>query len=519
MGEGDRTEALEALLAPFTPDRPGLALLVTRGGRPVFERYLGAADLEHGSPVTARTPFHVASVSKQFTALAALLEARGGRLDLAGDIRKHLPELPDYGAVITAHDLIHHTSGLRDQWELMSLAGSPPGGVILHSAILDIAAAQRGLNFPPGSDFRYCNTGYSLLAEIVQRTSGKRFAQYLDEAVFAPLGMTSTCVYSDGVRLLPGRAISYAQAKTGEIRHLRLNYSNHGATSVQSTARDLALWAAELLHPRHFDAALIATLAAPGRLRDGAPLNYGFGLMRQTIGGRPTIGHGGADAAYRAQFLTYPDNDASVIVLSNGQADVGAIGRVLADAVLPPVPGATTGDAPPPASLDRLVGYYVGEWGRGVTLEAPDGRLTGVFGDMRAEARFHPDGAFWFFDPEERFSASPDGDLVVAQSVGGLPLRLRRAKRVRPGDAALAALAGLYRSDEIDITYRLAPDGEGGLAVSCLRFRSMRMAPADVDAFDGPMARLTLVRDGTGAVTGFTIGTGRIRALPFHRIA
>ena len=168
MSEASAAERLEQLLAPFTADKPGLAALVTVGGEVVFERYLGGADLEHGVPVTAATRFHVASVSKQFTAFAALLEATAGRLDLDADIHAWLPELADYGEPVTARQLVHHTGGLRDQWELMMLSGTPIDGLIRQSAILAMAARQKGLNFPPGTAFRYSNMGYSLLVEIVR---------------------------------------------------------------------------------------------------------------------------------------------------------------------------------------------------------------------------------------------------------------------------------------------------------------------------------------------------------------
>ena len=201
---------------------------------------ISGADLEHGAPVTATTRFHVASVSKQFTAFAVLLEAAANRVDLAADIHAYLPELADYGASVTVSDLVHHTGGLRDQWELMMLSGTPLDGIIRQSAIVAMAARQKELNFPPGTDFRYSNTGYSLLAEIVARTSGKPFARYLEEAVFAPLGMRESLVYGDASRLLPDRAMSYRFNARGELRLARLNYSNYGATSLHTTARDLA---------------------------------------------------------------------------------------------------------------------------------------------------------------------------------------------------------------------------------------------------------------------------------------
>jgi CubicO group peptidase (beta-lactamase class C family) len=249
MSQASAANRLEQLLAPFGADKPGLAALVSVGGEPVFERYLGGADLEHGVAVSASTRFHVASVSKQFTAFAVLLEATAGRVDLSADVHVYLPELADYDATVTVSDLVHHTGGLRDQWELMMLSGTPLDGLIRQSAILAMAASQKGLNFPPGTAFRYCNTGYSLLAEIVARTSGTRFPRYLKERLFAPLGMNETLVYGDAAHLVPDRAMSYRFNRNGEVRQARLNYSNYGATSLQSTPRDLARWARELMHP------------------------------------------------------------------------------------------------------------------------------------------------------------------------------------------------------------------------------------------------------------------------------
>jgi CubicO group peptidase (beta-lactamase class C family) len=519
MAQADTADRLEALLAPFTANKPGLAVLVTLGGEVLFERYLGGADLEHDAPVTAATRFHVASVSKQFTAFAALLEADAGRLDLDADIHVYMPELADFGAVVTVSDLAHHTGGVRDQWELMMLSGTPIDGMIRQSAIMAMAARQKALNFAPGTAFRYSNAGYSLLAEIVARTSGKPFAQYLDEAVFAPLGMAGTVVYGDAGALLPGRAMSYGLTPDGQVRLARLNYSNYGATSLNTTPRDLARWRRELLHPEHFSPGLIERMTTPGRLRDGTPLNYGFGLMRDLVGGRLALTHGGADAGYRALCDSYPEDDATVIVLSAGQADVGAIGRALADAFLAPgAPAPEPPPAPEAATLEALAGYYVSGWGPGLTLALEGGKLTARSGGAPPlEARFLADGRFYLQVPTYAFSAQPGGDLAEAQGVGGVPLAHRRRIRVAASPADLAALAGRYHCDEIDSTYDLTVD-DTGLTLSALRLAPMKLTPADRDAFDGPALRLKIQRGAGGAPTGFTVSTGRVRGLPFEKL-
>jgi hypothetical protein len=259
-------------------------------------------------------------------------------------------------------------------------------------------------------------------------------------------------------------------------------------------------------------------MTAPGALRDGTPLNYGFGIMRDVLAGRPALTHGGADAGFRAAFDCYPEDDASVIVFSNGQGDVGAIARALADAYLSPAPAAAEPATPDPAALARLAGYYVSGWGPGLTLEAADGKLMVRAGRPPIEAKFLANGDFHLGAPSFCFSPRPGGDLAEIQGVGGVSMTHRRATRVELSAEVLAALAGTYRSDEIDSTYELAAT-ERGLALSCLRFPPLTLTAADAGAFDGPGMRVTMVRDDAGLATGFTIATGRVRGLAFEKIA
>lgn len=509
-------ESLEALLKPFSSGRPGLAMLVSHGEEVIFERYLGTADLEHGAPITSTTRFHVASVSKQFTAFAILQLARRGEVDLDADIHEHLPELADYGAKITLGDLVHHTSGLRDQWELLDLSGTPTDGLIRQGAIIAIAARQKGLNFPPGSDIRYSNTGYSLLAEVISRKVQMPFRQYMRENLFGPLGMRQTLVYDDVSDLLVGRAESYVVGDDSVVRRARLNYSNYGATSVQSTPRDLLKWARELLSPTVLSADLVASAATPGRFRDGRPHNYAFGMMRDQIGGLDVITHGGADAGYRAFFACFPSLDACVVVLSNGQADVAKLGLGLAEAFL----GASSQTAvtPTPEALDACAGYYVNDWGPGMLLEVCDGAIqASVCGHGLGQAKFLPDGDFYFSSPSRRFRFGPDGSLAERQEVGGLELLHRRVDRVGWALQAVKALEGAYRSEELDVTYWLNVGPEGPVLAS-LRNPPIPLSPGGPDSFEGGGMRVDLVRDVKADVKGIAIATGRVRNLQFRRL-
>jgi CubicO group peptidase (beta-lactamase class C family) len=508
----------DALLARFTPDKPGLQALVAKGGQVVYERNLGAADLEHNIPVTAATRFHVASVSKQFTAFAVLQLAGAGEIDLDADIHKYLPELADFGTRVTVSDLVHHTSGLRDQWELEIISGTSIDSLIRQKAILAMAASQKGLNFPPGTDFRYSNTGYSLLAEIVARTSGQPFRAYMREHVFAPLGMADTLIYDDASEVLPNRAMSYVLGLDGKPRLSRLNYANYGATSLTTTARDLAKWSHELLHPQVFDAAMVRTAQTPGRLRDGRPLNYAFGMALDSTAGHAGFGHGGADAGYRAYILSFPAEDATVVVLSNGGADVGLLSEGLARIFL----GAGQDSAPKMAPADaatvaKLAGYYVSPWGPGLELKADGDKLVGLTGGMvRQPGGLLTGGGFYLGAPANAFRVQPDGSLAQKQ-LGGIDLVYRKSERAKPQAAALKALEGAYHSDELDVTYRLKAAGDH-VVLTSLRSDPIELFAADADHFENPLVRIGVLRDKKGKATGLAITTGRVRELPFRRL-
>jgi CubicO group peptidase (beta-lactamase class C family) len=516
----------DALLTAFTADKPGLAVLVTKGGQPVYERYLGGADLEHAQAVSAASRFHVASVSKQFTAFAVADLAREGKVDLAADIRTYLPEMPDFGRKITVADLLHHTSGLRDQWGLFVLSGADFQDHLKQRSILGMARAQTALNFDPGSEYEYCNTGYSLAALIVERVSGKSFRAFLAERVFTPLGMADTFVYDNAAELVPNRAMSYGVGPDGKVRLVRLNYNNYGATSLHTTARDLGKWGQELLHPKALDAGVLRAMQQPGKLADGTPITYGLGLISQEVVGRKGVGHGGSDAGFRSSFMIYPAEDASIVVLSNGQAEVGALAEKLADVFLNDGTGAAPTWPETPASpevVQKLAGFYVSGRSPMMELRADGAGLKRFIAGPSATARFAPGGGFYIERPTNAFTVAGNGrDLEYRSSAGGKPLVWRRIEKVTPTPEELAALAGAYRSDELDITYRLAVVS-GVLQLSSLRTDPTLLVPTAKDMFDAPLfygAVIKVERDAAGRPDRLLVSMmgGRVRNVVLKRV-
>ena len=302
---------VDAIFAPWTGrGTPGCSVAVMRGGELLFARGYGAANLEYDIPITPSTVFHVASVSKQFTALALGLLIAEGKVSWDDDIRRYVPELPDFGSPIRLRQLAHHTSGIRDQWALLQMAGWRWGGDVIRQAdVLDLLSRQTALNFPPGSDYVYSNSGYTLLAVVVERVSGRTLPEFTDRRLFRPLRMTHTAFRDDHTLLVRNRAYAYARDGFGNYRLSIPDFAIAGATSLFTTVEDLAHWNRNFGTGEVGGRDVLRQLAEPGALDDGARLSYAFGLAHGTHRGRRTIGHGGTDAGYRSEFLRFPDED------------------------------------------------------------------------------------------------------------------------------------------------------------------------------------------------------------------
>ncbi len=360
--------AVDALFARWTPSTPGCAVGVGADGAPVLERGYGMADLEHDEANSANTVFEAGSVSKQFTAAAVLLLARDGKLRLDDPVRKYIPELPDYGVPLTIRHMLTHTSGLRDWGEVAGIAGWPRGSrVHTHAHVLDIVSRQKSLNFTPGSNWSYSNTGYNLAAIIVARVSGKSFAEFSRERIFAPLGMTHTSWRDDYTRIVKHRAIAYEQGADGY--HEDMPFENvHGNGGLLTTVGDLLRWNENFVSPVVGDKAFIAEEQTPGRFNDGREHEYALGLYVRPYRGVPEVGHSGSTAGYRAYLARYPNQHLSVAVLCNaGNANATQYAHSIAElylgSALGPAPSAPA-RAPSPAQVrpmtdpEQFVGRY-----------------------------------------------------------------------------------------------------------------------------------------------------------------
>lgn len=358
---------------------PGVAIGIVKDGQLIFSRGYGSANLEYDIPITSKTRFHVASISKQFTAFAIYLLKDQGLLDLNDDIRKYIPEFPNYGPTIRIRHLLAHTSGLRDQWALLTLAGWQLEDVITTEQVLKLAGQQKALNFEPGTDFSYCNTSFTLLSKIVEKVSGLKFSVFTHENIFKPLGMSNTLFYENFHDVVKNRAYSYEKKNNRYVKK-KLNYSNVGPTSLFTNVEDLTKWSNNFEHPIVGSKALINEFNEISTLDNGEPvifsvikkdtLYHAKGQISRSHRGVHMIKHGGHDAGFRAFLARFPDENMSIITLSNDEHyEIFARGLEIAEFYLESTMGPKVyeGQKPPlivekkkeeQISLEPFVGSY-----------------------------------------------------------------------------------------------------------------------------------------------------------------
>jgi CubicO group peptidase (beta-lactamase class C family) len=333
----DLTGRVDKLFAAWNkPDSPGCAVAVIKDGRIVYERGYGMANLEYDIPISPTTVFYIASTSKQFTAASVALLAQRGKLTLAEPIRKYVPELPAVYDGITIRHLIYHTGGIRDFQTLLDVQGRTDD-VNTERDIIELLARQKALNFKPGDQFEYCNSGYFLLGVVVKRVSGKSLREFADENIFKPLGMSNTHFHDDRTMIVKNRATGYVPLRRGGYGVHMTNYDTVGNAGVMTTVEDLFLWDQNFYENKLGGGHdFIAGLLTPGTLNNGERLSYAYGLQLGEYKGLRTIKHDGGFAGFVTEMLRFPDRKFTVICLANvrGTIDSTALVYQVADIYL-----------------------------------------------------------------------------------------------------------------------------------------------------------------------------------------
>lgn len=514
---------------------PGCAVGVVRDGALVFARGYGMANLDEGIALSPSSAFYIASTSKQFAAASVLLLAQDGRLSLDDDVHKFIPELPDYGAPITVRHLIHHTSGLRDYLGLlMGLGAGRVEDVMSDDDVVALIASQKALNFPPGSEYSYSNSGYFLLGQIVKRVTGTSLRRYADARIFGPLGMRHTHFHDDRLQTISHRVIGYDPGDQGFVIDYYANFQGVGDGGLWTTVEDLALWDRNFYDQKVGGAALLREQLTPGRLTSGDTLTYASGLTLGRYRGLPTVSHGGSFMGYRAELLRFPSHRFSVICLCNlSTSNPTARARKVADLYLakdfPLAPVADGGplDAPatiPASTLASVTGTYRNPTtGMILELSAKDGRLTASMVGTRL--------TLTALGPTHFRARGPlAADLVLEPAAAGQPPRLRvalgdnakpewfvRIDRQTLTAERLAEYAGTYESGELRAAYTFTVRGDS-LYVAIPHRPAMALTPTVRDAFvDAGGMSFTFVRDASARVSATIVWAAQDRNIRLER--
>ena len=531
-----RQEQVDQLFAVWdNNETPGAAISIVRDGEILYKKGYGISNLEYDIPITPATIFHIASVSKQFTAFAVLLLEQDGLLQLDDDIRKYIPEVPDFGKTITLRHLATHTSGMRDQWNLLALAGWRMDDVITREQILKLISNQQELNFDPGEEYLYCNTGFTLLAEVVARVSGLTFAQFTKERIFEPLNMSHTLFYDDHELIVKNRAYSYYQDSTGYKKSV-LSYANVGATSLFTTVEDLSIWAANFEDPVVGDAAIMKKLRTRGILNNGDTIDYALGQSVNKYKGLDQIGHGGADAGYRTYLARFPEQRFSVVVFSNyasfnpSAISLKVVDMYLADELLAEEnEEAKSKEEMDDISIDEdTLKAYLGDYelqpGFIVKIDMEEGGLIAQATGQEV-VKLKPLSTFEFVVVEANAKATFLRDSLNQVNMfklnqGG---QILYASRLEPFDVDLVDLSefeGQYYSEELTTMYDFKVENEI-LIAKHQRLSDIKLIPVKKDVFSGNawfFGQAEFIRDETGAVTGCKVSSGRVRNLQFQKI-
>ena len=520
--------------AGYDEHTPGAAVAVVLDGEVVFARGYGSANLDYGVPITPETVFNVASVSKPFTAFAVALLADQGRLSLDDDVATHIPEF-QVGQPVALRQLLTHTSGVRDLYGLLGLAGGNPGDQVSQETVLDVVLRQRGLSFEPGTRYEYSNSNYNLLAEVVARVTGEPFRSWMQNHVFEPLGMHRTFVGDDHREVIPGRARSYEPAEGGYREEVFLD-SDYGSGGVYSTVGDLARWLGNLGTAEVGGLAVARQVRERGVLADGDTLEYALGVYVDTYRGLERVQHSGSVAGYRTFAAYYPALDAGVVVLGN-DASLNPVraGNDVAEAFFPdafaPAAAAPVSEAEfdpttfDPATFDAFAGRYEQQGSPGYTMHIgrdgerytvqlvglPEWEITPV-----GPASFRHSGGLVI-----TFIPSPDGsvDTVSAPRLGDEPFfRIP----TEPEPVVLADFVGRYYSDELDATYTVRVEDGGLVAVRPGGHDPVPLTHSADGRFMGryqtPVWGVVFERDADGSVTGFTATSVRTAGVRFERV-
>lgn len=521
---------IDSIFSRYTTSTPGSAVAIIKNGELVFKKGYGMANLEYNVPISPTSIFHIASESKQYVAFCMLLLEQQGKLSLDDDIRKHLDYVPDFGKTITIKNLVHHTSGLRDQWQLLAHAGFQLDDVIKQEHIIKLVSKQKRLNFDPGEEHLYCNTGYTLMAEIVKKASGLSLREYCDKYIFKPLGMNNTHFHDNYQELVPNRTYSYSPKGPRDFQHSVLSYSTVGATSLFTTVVDEAKWLMNYETGSVGGKALIEKMYSQGVLNNGKKISYAFALGIDDYNGWKRIGHGGSDAGYRTYACRFPEQELGIIVFGNVSIfNSNGMAVQVADLFLPKkeIVKENTNAISEINIVKSFAGRYVSPRGAVLHLALENDKLMSRYAGQISggtEWKLASSGKNKFELPNNtllhiEYNSNQDSVVkIIMETTNGFTEYIRNQLPVLIKEN-LIAYTGTFYNDETEAGYTIIEKNDG-LTLQHRKFPDSKLIPVAPDQFSCSnwwMSNIKFNRDKKGIITGFDVMAGRVLYLNYAK--
>jgi len=529
----DPAKRVDQLLVFYSNNEPGAVIGVIENGEMTFSKAYGKANITHNLDFKLSTPTNIGSVSKQFTAFAILLLEQQGLLSLDDDVRIHIPEFPDFGEVITLRNLLTHTNGLREVYNLLPISGWYGEDKLLRSEILNTLLRQKELQASPGEEFNYNNSAFIMLAAIVERKTDSKFPDWMKKNVFEPLGMQDSYVRADPDQIIPNASQGYSQGENGLVESGDL-YAAYGAGGIYTTPLDLSKWLNNFNDPQVGGKEIIEKLVTRGILKNGDTLPYALGIGVRERKGLKMYAHGGADIAHRAYLLYYPEINSGVIALSNNASFSTSIGNEIGDLFFADhfvtkenVEDDATNNKKFEVDLETLKSY-TGKYkassiGLVIEYKIEDDKLVAYPTGQSALPLLPTSEATFSYDGIEAtivFSIDDDGKSIGAlHSQGGTDYEM---EKLPPFDLSLEELKvyeGKYFSKELETFYTIVVKDSAMYAVH-KNLKDIKFSPVEYDTFSGDiyfMTEAAFKRDTEGQVNAFSVSNGRTKGVLFNK--
>jgi CubicO group peptidase (beta-lactamase class C family) len=527
----DKTDKVDKIFAFWDkPESPGCAVAIIKDGEIIHKRGYGMADLENNVPITSQSVFYIGSVSKQFVTMCVALLVQEGKLSLDDDVREYIPELPDYDIPITIRHLIHHTSGLRDYLTLEDIAGIPFG--FYHGEdVLQLIVQQKELNFHPGEEYLYSNSGYFLLSVIIHRSCGKTLRQYAHEKIFKPLGMKNSRFHDNYTELIKNRASGYLSDGRGKYQNFISTFDCVGSGGLFTSVEDLYLWDQNFYHHKVGGKEVFDLMHTVGTLNNGIKLDYAFALDIKPYKGLQTVSHGGALGGYKSSLFRFPEHNFSVIILSNlSSFNPSLLSYRVADVYLSEFfteekekPEKIQIVELPREILKNKTGSYIRfESGERIRVFLKEDTLY-----IALQNRDYPlaplsESEFSVQNIPRRLSVkferqkSEKPPLLHVYEVGKRPRTYTSSKLELPSKKQLSEYQGQFYSEELQVTFEIKLR-EDKLHFVHKKASQVPFKPLYKDFFQIGSLRVHFVRNEENVIDGFLLDAGRVKNLRFTK--